>query len=190
MDIQSFLQQCGGKWVSQRTVHNLTQQDNSSSRSDLWVDLLAANAAEVVHLCEQAGLDPKQIYLGLNIRWNELADPFSGKKATQSGATLLAILPEAEGAPTGQIIRQVEGEQTIAVGSFRLGTDDALTFVIPTGDITTEERLWFASENLRMRSSIVKQADAVHLTTFCSEIRMGVPTPPDAAAATATSSGT
>ena len=37
----------------------------------------------------------------------------------------------------------------------------------------TEERLWFASPNLRMRVSVIKRSGSFSVTSFISEIRMG-----------------
>ncbi|MFM7615570.1 MAG: phycobiliprotein lyase, partial [Synechococcales cyanobacterium] len=41
----------------------------------------------------------------------------------------------------------------------------------------SEERIWFASPNLRLRSTLVKTTDNTSLVSFASEIRLGVPQP-------------
>ncbi|HEY9702550.1 MAG TPA: phycobiliprotein lyase, partial [Allocoleopsis sp.] len=39
-------------------------------------------------------------------------------------------------------------------------------------------RLWFASPNLRLRTSILKRFGGFSMASFCSEIRLGVTKPP------------
>jgi len=47
-----------------------------------------------------------------------------------------------------------------------------LTLYVRVGNTYLEERLWFASPNLRMRVSVAKNAGGVSYTSFTSEIRM------------------
>jgi hypothetical protein len=63
------------------------------------------------------------------------------------------------------------------LGQFAIGEDEALTLTTQHGETSSEERLWFASPNLRLRTSILKEANGFSATSFCSEIRMGVTKP-------------
>jgi len=54
-----------------------------------------------------------------------------------------------------------------------MGDDDALTLMGESETLYSEERLWFASPNLRLRTSTIKQLDGFSTASFCSEIRMG-----------------
>ena len=56
-----------------------------------------------------------------------------------------------------------------------VGWDEALTLIAESDTMYSEERLWFASPNLRMRVSMTKINGNFSTTAFTSEIRMGVP---------------
>jgi CpeS-like protein len=175
MDIQEFFQLCNGKWVSQRTTHYLIEQKNQSDRSDLWIDFADATDPEVVELCQQSSLDSAQAYGGLKIRWSEVAEAYQSRlKKIQEGSALLVPIKSSSSPMSGRILREL-GNETV-VGSYSLGADEALTITMSTNGLVTEERLWFASPNLRLRSSFTQQEDgAICITSFCSEIRMGAP---------------
>jgi hypothetical protein len=54
-----------------------------------------------------------------------------------------------------------------------MGEDGALTLTTEYETMWSEERLWFASPNLRMRVSVLKRFGGFSMASFTSEIRMG-----------------
>ena len=52
-----------------------------------------------------------------------------------------------------------------------LAEDEALNLTLEVGDFLMEERIWFASENLRLRTSLIKGNNGYSRTAFYSEIR-------------------
>jgi CpeS-like protein len=175
MDIQEFFQLCNGKWVSQRTTHYLIEQKNQSDRSDLWIDVVDATDSDVAELCQQFALDAAQAHGGLKIRWSEVTEAYQSRlKPKQEGSASLVPIKHSTSPTSGQLLRQL-GTAT-GTGSYSFGADEALTITININGLVTEERLWFASPNLRLRSSFTQQEDgAICITSFCSEIRMGAP---------------
>jgi CpeS-like protein len=190
MDIQEFFQLCNGKWISQRTTHYLLEQKNKSDRSDLWIDLVDATDPKVAELCQQFSLDSAQVYGGLKIRWSEVTDAYQSRlKTKQEGSALLVPIKSSSSPASGQMLREL-GAETVS-GSYSFGADEALTIALSTDGRVTEERIWFASPNLRLRSSLTQQEDgAVCITSFCSEIRMGPPANQPASEAQTTSAPT
>jgi len=67
-----------------------------------------------------------------------------------------------------------------------MGSDQALTLVTEYETMSSEERLWFSSPNLRLRVSILKRFGGLSMASFTSEIRMGGATPSTKVADTAT----
>ena len=61
----------------------------------------------------------------------------------------------------------------LVAGRYKIGSDDALTLTTEYETTWYEERLWFASPNLRMRVSVVKRIGGFSTASFTSEIRMG-----------------
>ena len=68
-------------------------------------------------------------------------------------------------------------EKTPVAGSYKMGSDDALTLTTEYETMWSEERLWFASPNLRMRVGILKRFGGFSMASFTSEIRMGGTSP-------------
>jgi hypothetical protein len=193
MDIQAFFQLCDGKWISQRTTHQLLEQNNQSGRSDLWGEILDAGDGDVVALCQQLKVDPALALCGLRLRWSEVAEAYQSKfKPKNEGVALMvAIAAHQDPSPStpGKILRSLNSEHP-GMGTFSIGTDEALTLQFEEAGAISEERIWFASPNLRLRSSSIKQNDVVCITTFCSEIRMVAPAATPSAENAATQSAT
>ncbi|MGB8698383.1 MAG: phycobiliprotein lyase [Thermosynechococcaceae cyanobacterium] len=184
MDIPEFLNLCSGKWVSQRTTHQLIEQKNQSNRSDLQIDSLEPTHADVIALCQQRNIDPALAYGGLQITWSEVTDAYfqSRFKPRNEGQTLLVPILDPTQPDMGQVLRKLSTD--ISLGTLSLGADETLTLVFDTDGLVAEERMWFASPNLRLRSSLMTQNGTVVASAFCSEIRMIAPPTPAVAETT------
>lgn len=180
MDITAFFEQSVGKWVSQRTSHLLIQNQSENVRSDVMVEALSKDDPAVMQLCEQQGVNPTLAAGGMKLSWKSIVahDP-----SPQTGSSLVVAIPDAGQLQQGQILSQVKVGKPV-VGRYSLGEDEVLTLTTEIGDITTEEQIWFAGSNVRLRSSVVKQGGNCQLASFHSEIRLGG-APAAAASATA-----
>jgi CpeS-like protein len=193
MDIQAFFQLCDGKWISQRTTHQLLEQNNQSGRSDLWGEILDATDGDVVTLCQQLNVDSSQALCGLRLRWSEVAEAYESKfkKKDEGSALMVAISdpsttathPESVEHSNGQLLRCLNATNA-GTGTFSIGVDEALTLRFEDAGTISEERIWFASPNLRLRSSSIQKDGIVCITTFCSEIRIATPAPASESTAT------
>lgn len=174
MDIVEFFQLSSGKWFSHRTSHLLSTGRSEGGKSDLVIEMLSVTDPDVIKLCEQYQVDPTAALCANRIRWNGGAEG----QEKQSGSTLLVAIANSDNPKQGKLLRQPEiADQLSAPGHYFIGEDDALTLVVEDGDSLSEERLWFASPNLRLRTGIVKHPDGFSAASFCSEIRMGVTKP-------------
>lgn len=163
MDIQTFLTQCAGKWFAQRTTYQLIANESESSKSELIIEGLAPDAAPVQALCAEGSVAGDQVWAGLAIHWDNHVD---WGQPPQKGSTVLALAAATPQAPTGQLLRAGLG-----VGTYTLAADASLLLTVEQGGSTYEERIWFASENLRFRTLTVAQGETVAQTAFYSEIR-------------------
>jgi hypothetical protein len=174
MDIVEFFQLSSGKWFSHRTSHLFAGKRSEGGKSDVLVEMLPKTDPEVIQLCEQYGTDPALALCGSRITWNGTIE----EKEKQSGSTVLVAIADADTPNAGKLLRKTGTTENLsATGRYVIGSDDALTLVIEDGAISSEERLWFASPNLRLRTTILKQADGFSAASFCSEIRMGITKP-------------
>nr|WP_225938717.1 phycobiliprotein lyase [Kovacikia minuta] len=175
MDIVEFFQLSSGKWFSHRTSYLLAGKQSEGGKSDVLVEMISTTDPEVIQLCEQYGVTPDLALCGCRTTWNSTMDNM--KK--QSGSTLLVPIADSEHAATGKLLRQTSQEKSLVPGRYSIGSDDALALVIEDGETFSEERLWFASPNLRLRTTLLKQAGGFRVASFWSEIRMGLTKPPE-----------
>jgi phycoerythrin-associated linker protein len=182
MDIKEFFELSAGKWFAQRTHYDLAGQQAGSSKSEIIIEFLPSQAPEVLQLCQRAGVRPGSAGDGLKISWDNSVD---WGKPKQVGFTLLVPIPDPERPQTGQLLRNssISPEEALK-GRYTLGTDKALTLTLQGETVYAEERLWFASPNLRLRASFVKNGAHFHQSAFYSEIRRLPPTPSDSPATT------
>ncbi len=164
MDVIEFFELSAGKWFSQRTVHNLNSGELQAGKSELKIEILTASDAAVVKLCQQHSINPAATGLkGVRISWDGIPDR---DKAKQIGSTILAIVPNPDNPSEGKVL-QDKGNSRYVMG------DDVLTLITESDTLHAEERLWYLIPNLRLRTSVVKQANGTEQASFCSEIRMG-----------------
>ena len=167
MNSQEFFKLFEGQWVSQRTHHHILTEETKASKADLWIEALEAQSEQVTRICTDANLDPQQVIGSFEITWKgTLSD---GK--TQLGSTVMIAIADAPNANQGHLISQ-PSQGSAQLGRFELGEDEVMTFTVETDQGTTSERIWYASENLRIRSNTLQKpgvdsSDA----NFCSEIR-------------------
>ncbi len=175
MDAKQFFEQSSGKWFSQRTHHDLSGNQCQSGKSDIWIDVLPADAPKVAELCQQHQVDPSQALLGLQIRWE---GGMASDTSKRQGSSLLVPLSHPEQPNCGPLLQSNGVESTSpATSRYSLGSDEAMTLITETDQLYIEERLWYASPALRFRTSTLKRTDGFSLASFWSEIRMGTSQP-------------
>ncbi|WP_421654518.1 phycobiliprotein lyase [Leptothermofonsia sp. ETS-13] len=162
MDIVEFFQLSSGKWFSHRTSHLLSTNQSEGGKSEVQIEMLANTDSEVTRLCEQYKIAPEMVTCGIRVRWNGGLEG-QGK---QSGTTVLVAIADPEKPNQGKLLRQTEDANHLSPGRYIVGEDDALTLITEDGPILSEERLWFASPNLRLRAGIVKQANGFSAASF------------------------
>ena len=178
MNISEFFQHSVGKWVSQRTSHHLAQNQSQGAKADLMIESLSSTHPTLIQLCQQQGVDPTSA-VGLQVSWsNSIAE---GSTKSESGSSLLIAIPDAAQPHQGQIISRINNTQPI-LGHYAIGSDEVLTLTSEADRIQSEERVWFASENFRLRTNVIKRNGSANLAAFCSEIRLGGKPPAEAAA--------
>lgn len=171
MDITEFFQLSDGKWFSQQTSHHLASQQTEIGKSNLRIEMLSKGDPVVVQLCQEYQVDPALALCGNRITWDGTVER-SEKKL--KGSTVLVAIADPQTPNQGKLLlKRNQAVKPSAAGRYIIGTDEALTLITEFETTRVEERLWFASLNLRLRTSTLKQSDGFSTTSFCSEIRMG-----------------
>ena len=171
MDIHEIFELSAGKWFSHRTSHHLAFKQTESGKSDITIEMLAQDDPEVIKLCQQYEFDPALAKCGARVIWNGTME-WDEEKHT--GSTVLVPVADADNPNQGKLLREMGyAEKTPVAGSYIMGSDEALTLITEYETMSSEERLWFASPNLRMRVSVLKRFGGFSMASFTSEIRMG-----------------
>ncbi len=178
MDIQEFFEQSAGKWFSQRTSHHLAFKQAENGKSNITIEMLSADDSEVAKLCQQYNIDPRLALCGARVTWDGMME-WDGEgdadKEQHKGSTVLVPVPDPDKPNEGQLLREMGyAEKAPVAGRYIMGSDDALTLITDYETMYSEERLWFASPNLRLRTSILKRFGGFSMASLSSEIRMGV----------------
>ncbi|MEQ8960091.1 MAG: phycobiliprotein lyase [Coleofasciculus sp. C2-GNP5-27] len=176
MDIKEFFEQSAGRWFSQRTSHHLAFKQAENGKSDITIEMIAADAPEVVQLCQQYEVDPDSAICGARVTWDGTMDWDEEK---HQGSTVLVPVADPDKPNEGKLLREMGyAEKAPVAGRYIMGEDQALTLITDYETMYSEERLWFASPNLRLRTSILKRFGGFSMASMSSEIRMGVTKPP------------
>lgn len=160
----NFFKKHGGRWFSQRTTHYLKAGDSKAGKSDLEITDVAIDAADVTQLCQQASCDVAQVVGALRIA--QKSTIIAGPSREQM-TLLVAIATDDSG---GKLLRQTDDQAQTS--QYRLD-NDVLTITTEANGIQSEERWWFITDNLRMRTNVLTSEAGQIMASFCSEIRLG-----------------
>jgi hypothetical protein len=166
MDIEKFLHLCAGRWFTQRTSYLLSEEQAENYKADLSIELIPPDEPRIVQLCQSNNIDPSQTLGGALQTWDTSVD---WGKTKQQGTALMVLIPDAPNSPTGKLLSAIANN--CSSGKYLLGDDGALTLTTENNGIYVEERQWFASDNFRLRTTVVKKHHAIVQTNFYSEIR-------------------
>ncbi|ACK69033.1 conserved hypothetical protein [Gloeothece citriformis PCC 7424] len=170
MEIREFLDLWVDRWFALRTSYQLDHQKIENSKSEITVERLPIEHPEVIKLCEQYQIDPSLTLGGIKTSWDNSVD---WGKSKQTGATIVVWIPTENNSATGQLLQK--NNSKYLKGRYSLGDDEALTLIVEETDSYFEERVWFASPNLRLRNSLIKNGNGFSQTAFYSEIRRVAP---------------
>lgn len=182
MDIDTFVARSLGRWKSQRSAHHLAFAHFEEIRSVIDIEKLEKDDPAVLALCESQGVDSGVIATPFKMSWEGETD--WNEDDVLKGQTILVPVPDLtensdlpSGLPSGKLLRDQGYAETIpAAGHYVIQADG--TFVLTTGydRAAAEEKIWFASENLRFRVSLIKTSNGKGVTTasLSSEVRVPV----------------
>jgi len=165
MNITEFLQQTAGKWFSQRTAHQVESSQTQTGKSTLYVEFLASDDPKVKALCDRHGLETA--LAGTRMSWEATIDPSA---QSYKGERLLVWVGDGENPQSGKFFSSVEGSPP---GSFVLDEEEILTLRVECQGQVSEDRLWFASPNFRLRTSLTQVSGETVFASLCTEIRLG-----------------
>lgn len=173
MDAMEFFRRSAGKWRSQRTTHHLPFRRSETGDSEIWVEALAADHPKVIEICQLHQVDPTLAIGGAYVNWaGTMAWDREGEEEHQ-GSTVFALVPDPNEPRQGQLLRERGYAEIMPViGHYHLDDDGGLVLNTDYETMSSIERFWFASPDLRLRTSTVKRFGGFSTASFCTESRI------------------
>jgi hypothetical protein len=181
MNVMEFFELSTGTWQSHRTTHHLAFKKAESGQFEIQVEALPADDPRIVELCQLHGVDSSLAIGGAYVGWKG-SMAWDKENESHDASSVFALIPDVEHPREGKLLREQGYAETVPVaGKYYMDEQDALVLTTEYEVMSSVERFWFASPNLRMRTSTVKRFDSFTTATFCTELRRGLDsgTPPD-----------
>lgn len=144
----SFFDQSKGKWISQRTTYELYNKNMSSLQSQMTIK-------------SDNFLSESRILASLN--WGEISKQINyhsdGQKISKSNDKFNL-----------QFSNKLNNRKLFTLCTVK--DPSLISFKTRYGSTTIDETYWFATNNLRLSTSIVKQFNTCVAVSFCSEIKV------------------
>lgn len=170
MTVEEFFEKSNGDWKSQRSSHNLAWTQFEAVTSEIKIESRASSDAEVVDLCKQYDVNADDVLLSLAMSWEGESDWDDDE--VMEGSTVMSVIKDS---PTkGRLLRSVGYAETIpAVGHWEMTPDGVFVLNTAYDAAAAEERIWFATPDLRMRVSQIRTSSGRGVVTasFSTEIR-------------------
>jgi CpeS-like protein len=181
MDAMEFFQRSAGTWRSQRTTHHLAFRRAEMGASEIQVQALPKEDAQIIELCKMHEVDPECAIGGAYVSWNGTMAWDRNDEEPHAGTTVFALVPDPEKPNEGQILRERGYAEIVPiVGHYQMDEDEGLIMTTEYDTMSSVERFWFASPDLRLRSSTVKRFGGFSTASFCAESRIDAASSPTA----------
>ena len=173
MQIEEFFLNSVGEWKSMRSGHSLAFQEFEEIRSEIKITPTPTNDSRVIKLLKDNSITLNEIKYAFLICWEAKSSwGEENQKGNSCGQSIL--IPVKMSKTEGKIVRSVGYTEAIQViSSYKILEDGTLIIYSDYNHISTEERIWFISNNLRSRSSVTRAIDSLAIlqTSYASEVR-------------------
>ena len=176
MTIEQFVAQSTGRWRSMRSGHSLAFQQFEEVLSEVTIEEISREDSAVKELLKsslanQYNLDT--ISSPFKMEWCAESDWEPDDPSEVSSGSCI-IVPFAKDISSGTLIRSVGyAEAEAAISEYNFSNDGTFTLTTNYEQSIAEEKIWFVSENVRCRSSVLRTSagSGVLQTSFASEVR-------------------
>ena len=173
MNIEQFVAQCEGTWRSMRSSHSLSFQQFENIISEITIKSLPIDKPEVLQLLNATAYSNSKVILPFSMKWDAESDWNNESSVENStGSCILIAIPESE--HLGLMLRNLGYAESIqAISQYEFTCDSTFNMTTKYSHSFVEEKIWFISENLRCRSSVLRSSSkkSILQTSFASEIR-------------------
>ena len=173
MKIEHFVALSQGEWKSMRSGHSLAFQQFEEILSEIKIEILDIKNPEIQSILNNSQYKEKQASTPFKITW-EAESNWEPNNPENSSKGTCFLIPIVKTLSKGELIRSLGyAEKTPISSNYRFLDDGTFTLNTKYENTFCEEKIWFASNNLRCRSSIIFSSEnhSILQTSFASEIR-------------------
>ena len=168
--IKEFIDKSIGEWKSIRSTHTLAFQEFENTNSSLIISHKNIDCEEVLEIKNRFTIS-QDLSFAIKIQW-QFNSEWTTETKSQESEAILIFVPKDE--YTGILIKD-KGYAEQIHSSSRCFIDESNTFNIQSEYNATisEEKIWFLSENVRSRYSVIKNKinNGILQTSHATEIR-------------------
>lgn len=169
MTVEDFFSRSMGTWSTQRSSHSLAFQQFEAITSEVKITPLSASSESIQTLCAQNETSADAASVCLHMSWEGTSD---WDENVLDGECCMCVVKDSERG--GRLLRSIGYAETVpAVGVWEMSEDGVFILTTPYDRASAEERIWFATPNLRMRVSQIRTSSGAGVVTasFASELR-------------------
>ena len=176
MTIEQFVAQSSGKWRSMRSGHSLAFQQFEEVLSEVTIEAISKDDSAVKQLLESSLANKhnlETISSPFKMEWCAESD-WEPEDPSEVSSGSCIIVPLVKDISSGTLIRSIGyAEAEAAISEYNFSDDGTFTLTTNYEQSIAEEKIWFVSENVRCRSSVLRTSagSGVLQTSFASEVR-------------------
>ena len=176
MTIEQFVAQSSGKWRSMRSGHSLAFQQFEEVLSEVTIEAISKDDSAVKQLLKSSLANKhnlETISSPFKMEWCAESD-WEPEDPSEVSSGSCIIIPLVKDISSGTLIRSVGyAEAEAAISEYNFSNDGTFTLTTNYEQSIAEEKIWFVSENVRCRSSVLRTSagSGVLQTSFASEVR-------------------
>ena len=168
--IKEFIDKSIGEWKSLRSTHTIAFQEFENTTSNIFISYLSLDSSEAKNLLKKFNfsLNPN---FAIKIIWQATSDWGVEDKSDLNETTLIFSQKDMN---SGIILRNKGYAEMIhTYSNYFIDPQETLNIITEYNSIISEEKIWFLSNNLRARYSLIKNKEFGSLiqTSHSSEIR-------------------
>tara|TARA_B100000212_G_scaffold282654_1_gene222765 strand:+ start:122 stop:661 length:540 start_codon:yes stop_codon:yes gene_type:complete len=170
INIKEFIDKSIGEWKSLRSTHTIAFQEFENTTSNIFISYLSLDSSEVRNLLKKFSfsLNPK---FAIQIIWEAKSDWVLEDKSEPNETTFIFSQKDMN---SGTILRNKGYAEMIHTHSnYFIDQQKNLNIITEYSSIISEEKIWYISDHLRARYSLIKNKEFGSLiqTSHSTEIR-------------------
>jgi phycoerythrin-associated linker protein len=174
MNIEQFVAQSEGTWRSMRSGHSLAFQQFEEVLSEVQISRIDASDKDIKDLIQSSSLsEESKVSAPFRMSWAAESDwEPDDPNEVSAGSCLIVPIPSHDS--KGILLRSVGyAEKAPAESTYNFLNDGTFLLTTQYEQSIAEERIWFVSEHVRCRSSVLRTSagSGVLQTSFASEVR-------------------